>query len=320
MFWIGLIVIGFFIYFAFMQVSRLSFRRRGKQLSEYLKADIEKEGKVQNRIKEWLEKKGLMDYLSPSHLMYEAEKCGVIITKQSYISSFIVGTAVGLVMVIIYFQPVLFLLLPLSPLGGVLAVNLRVYKIKKEYKQAMDAKLTFYMSFLASSLSTYHNLKDALYSILSSLEEPIKKDIEEAYLQSQDGKSVKESFEHIVQKYPHQFVKLYHDQLHVIVSTGSTDMSSLRDIAFDMKKRETYRRKLLTQHREKLKVWKTFAFFCLSIPFLFIFVSMDNYLLVMNHMAASVVFALSFTFIGLTYWKLEQLEAYDPTNDTEAYF
>lgn len=319
MYWIGLIVIGILIYFAFMQLSKMSFRKRGKQLSDYLEADIEKERKVQNRIKEWLEKKGLMNYVSPSHLMYEAEKCGVIITKQSYISSFIVGTALGLVIVIVYFQPVLFILLPLSPLGGVLAVNLRVYNIKKAYKEAMDAKLTFYMSFLASSLSTYDNLKDALYSIIPSLEEPLKRDVEEAYLHAQDGKNVKESFQHIVQKYPHQFVKLYHDQLHVIISTGSTDMSSLRDIAFDMKKRETYRRKLLTQHREKLKVWKTFAFFCLSIPFLFILVSMDNYLLVMNHLATSVVFALSFIFIGVTYWKLEQLEAYDPTNDTEAY-
>lgn len=315
--WIGLAVIAILIYMAIIQLSKMSFRK-SKQLSDYLDVDVN-EGKWGNRAKGWLERKGITKYFSPSILMFEARKYGVSITKQSYMSTFLIGTVIGLVIVIIYFKPVLFILLPFSPLGGVIAVNLRIYRIKRDSEHAVDSKLQLYMSLLASALSTLGNLKDALYNVIPSLEDPVKEKVEEAYLKLQDGKSVQEAFRGMVQHFPHHYVRLYHDQLHVIINDGTSDTSSLRDIAFDMKKREKFRRNMLTNTRIKKKTWKQFVFFILSMPLMFIFVSMDNYLLVMNHIASSVVFALAFLLIGVTYWKIEQLEAYDPTEDKKAY-
>lgn len=310
---LGITVIAILTYFTIMQISELSFKKKRQRLSNILKEDDEQEP---NGFVKWLDKWGIREYISPSHIMFEASKYGVNMTKQSFVSTFIVGTVIGVVIVVVYFQPIIYIM-PLALFGGIIASNIRLHNIKKNYFSELDSKIAIYMSSLATAMGTFNNTKQALQSILPSLEYPIKNDVEEAIIKLQDGKSVKESFESMSNRYPQKHVRLFHDQLDVIVKGGTTDITSLRAIAFKMKRKETYRRKLKTAHRQNFKIWRAFVFLSLSAPFLFIFVSMDNYKLVMNHIASSVVFGITFLLIFITYRQLEKLEIYDPTADKQ---
>lgn len=308
---IGITIIATLTYFSVMKFIELLSNKKRIRLSSFLKENEEQKSLP---VLKWLDKFGIRKYVSPQHIMFEAEKHGVSITKRSYFSTFLIGTVIGIVVMIVYFQPVIFLM-PFALIGGIIATNIRLHNIKKKYNQELDSKLGIYMSSLSTAMGTFTNLKDALQSVLPTLEFPVRNDVEEAIIILQDGKSVKEAFSKMNKKYPQKYVRLFHDQLDVIVKSGSNDTKTLRSVALKMKKKETYRRKLQTAHRQNFKVWRAFVFLSLSAPFLFIFVSMDNYKLVMNHIASSIVFALTFILIFVTYRQLEKLEVYDPTAD-----
>ncbi|MEK5105053.1 hypothetical protein MKX83_24230 [Cytobacillus sp. FSL M8-0252] len=310
---VGITIIALLAYITFIQISEITFKKKRQRLSLMLQ---DEEDRKPNKIVDWLDKRGILDYVSPSFIMSESNKYGVEISKQSFLSTFTLGTAIGIVVIVVYFQPIIFIM-PLAILGGIIASNIKLHNIKKKYYQELDNKLAIYMSSLATAMSTFNNTKEALQSILPSLEYPIKNDVEEAIIKLQDGKSVKESFEQMNNRYHQKQVRLYHDQLDVIVKSGSTDVTSLRSIAFKMKRKEIYRKKLQVAHKENFKTWKAFVVLSLSAPFLFIFVSMDNYLVVMNHIASSIVFGLTFLLIFITYRQLEKLEVYDPTADEQ---
>lgn len=313
----GLLLISIIAYIVIIRILEVQWSNKRKRLSSFLK-DKEEE-KQTNRLFELLERKGILQYISPSYVIKESEYYGQPITKNSYFSTFIFGTLIALVIMIVYFQPVIFLL-PIVFIGGVIATNVRLHNIKKEQLALLDSKLGIYMSSVSTSMMTYNNIRDSLNSVLPSLENPVKKDVEEALIALQDGKELRIAFAKMNQKYPQRQVKLFHEKLDAIVKSGSTDMEALRKTAEKMKKKEIFRRKLRTIHKESKKVWKTFVFLPLSLPFLFIIYSMDNYLVVMNHIAMSGAFALTFLAIFIAYRKLEQLEVYDPTSDSSADF
>ncbi|MFE5473817.1 type II secretion system F family protein [Bacillus safensis] len=307
---LALTVIAIVAYFTVMKIIDSFLSQKRKRLSSFLgaKSDRKQQYLISNKYK------GILEYLNPSFVISEAKKYGVTITKSSFVMTFLTGTLVGVIVMIVYFQPIIFLL-PLSVIGGVIATNIRLHNVKKKYIQDLDAKLAIYMSTLSTAISSFSNLQSALKSIIPTLEFPVKGEVEEALLILQDGKDVKEAFRKMSEKYPQKQVKLFHDQLDVFVKSGSGNAENLRTIARKMKRKEVHRRKLQTAHRAQFKVWRALVFLSLSAPFLFIFVSMDNYKLVMNHIASSVVFGLTFFYIFFTYRQLEKLEMYDPTSD-----
>lgn len=310
-FGIGLLVIAVLAYFIVNKLLNLQLNTKRKRLSSFLQ---EHDIKENSRFVELLKRKGILQYISPSYIIEESEKHGTEISKSSFYSTFLIGTVLGVIVMIIYFRPLLFLM-PIAILGGVIATNLRLHKIKKEYIHLMDSKISIYMSSVATAMMTFSNMRDVLVSVIPSTEEPIRNDLEKVLLQLQDGKNLRIAFEKMNIKYPHKELRLFHDQLDVVIKSGTSDKEVLRNIALKMKKKETYRRRLKTAHRQQFKVWRTFVFLSLSTPFLFIMISMDNYLLVMNHLALSIVFAFTFLMIFFIYRKLEQLELYDPTTD-----
>lgn len=308
---IPLLLIAVLIYFTMMKVLDTRWDNRRKRLSSILN---ENEVKSKTKLTDWLDQKGILPYISPSYMIRQAKSYGVVISKQSYVSTFFLGSIVGLVAMFIYFKPFLFLF-PLSLLGGVVSTNIRLHNIRKTYIQDMDSKVYIYMSAFSTAMLTFTNLKDALTSILPSLESPLKEDVEETILFLQDGKDVPTAFRKIVEKYPQKEIRLFHDHLDVVVK-GGTSNNKLRSIAFKMKKKETLKRRLQTTHKRSFKVWRTMALLTLAAPFMFIFVSMDNYLLISNSVAVSIVFLLAFVIIFYTYRELEKLELYDPTIDS----
>lgn len=309
--YILLFLVGATGYFVLLKVMTTDFSSKRKRLSSILQEEQERES---NFFVSWLEEKGVLDYINPSYIMDEARKNGVILTKQSYISTFIGGTVIGVIIFIIYFQPFLYLI-PLSIIGGVVATTVRLNNIKKAYTTTLDSKLSIYMSSLATSYATFNNPSDALKTVIPTLESPVKEDVEKAYLHMSDGKGVKYSFSHMNSSYPQKAVRLFHDQLDVLVKTGSRDTSKIRTVAYKMKKKETFKRKLQTAHKQQFKIWRMFVVLTLSVPFLFIFASFDNYITVMTNPISSIVYALVFLMILVVYRKLESLEMYDPTED-----
>ncbi|MFS0783376.1 type II secretion system F family protein [Bacillus sp. 1P06AnD] len=312
---VGLTIISILTYISVIRFTELSFSNKRQRLSNLLRGkDVDR--KSTNKVIEWLEKKNLLRFISSTHIMHEAKKYGVTITKQSYLLTFLIGSVLGVIIMFVYFRPVIFLL-PLSIIGGFIANHVQLQKFRKKYIIELDSKISIYMSAMATASGTFGNVTDALRSILPSLEEPIKGDVEEALIMLQDGKTVRVAFSKMNQKYKEKHLKLFHDQLDAIAKSGMDTLDSLRKVAFKMKRKETYRRRLKTEHKQSLKAWKTFVFLNLSAPFLFIIASMDNYNIVMNHIATSIVFLITFSLIFVTWRQLEKLEIYDPTADEE---
>lgn len=312
---ISLFILAALAYSVIMKMLNIQWTTKRKRLSSVLQENEQNE--TENPLVKWLQKKGLFQYVSPVYMIEQAQKYGVNVTKRSYLITFLLGTGIGILVFFIYFQPILYLL-PLSLIGGIMAINIRLHKIKKEYISLLNSKVSIYMSSLSTALMTFTNIKDALMSILPSLEEPVKSDVEGGMLQLQDGKDARIAFAKMNHKYPQREIRLFHDQLDVVLKGGNTDIETLRKIAFKMKKKETYSRKIKSAHKTASKAWRVFVFLPLSAPFLFVIYSMDNYFLIMNHLATSFVYALAFLAIFITYRKLELLELYDPTSDESA--
>lgn len=305
-----LVVMGMIAYILLMQMSTYKTKKKKALFVKWLsKEDKQKD----TGLSRWLEKKGLRTFVSPRLMKEDAKKHGVLITSQSYGLTFLTGAFIGSIIMFVYFRP----LLPLTPvmviLGGYMGLHLRLHTIKKRYIQQIDDKVMMYMSAFATAMGTFGNLKEAFASVLPLLDDPVKQDIEIAVLHLQDGKSVKQAFGTMNEKYRNHYLRLYHDQLDALVKSGSGDVTFLRKIAWKMKQKAVYRRKLQTAHREQFKVWRAFVWLSLSAPFLFMFVSTDHYKIVMSHLASSVVFIITFMMIGFTYRQLEKLELYDPT-------
>lgn len=308
---ICLLVISVLGYILMMKLLNIQIGNKRKMLSSVLN----EKHKEQTQLQTWLDNKGLLKRISPNLIMDEFEKHGVKISRQKYFSTFFLGIGIGIVVTMVYFRPVIYLMPIIALLGGVIATNIKLQNAKKEYIHLLDSTISIYMSSLSSSLQTFSNLKDSLQSILPALEEPIKKDVEEAILYLADGKDVRSAFSKMNKKYPQKELKHFNDQLDVVVKSGAYQNDTLRKLAFKMKKKATYRRKLKTAHRTGFKQWRTFVFLTLSVPFLFIFLSWDNFLIIMNSFILTIVYVLAFTLIFITYRKLEELEVYDPTND-----
>jgi|APAga8741244001_1050109.scaffolds.fasta_scaffold07726_2 tight adherence protein B len=308
-----LVIIAILAYLVIKQASGITLKRRRKTLSTYLQEEREDE---KSNIASMLERQKIKELINPAYIISEAEKNGVILTRQSLFSTFFIGIVIGVLVFIVYFKAVIYLI-PLSVIGGIIAVNIRLKNIKKEYLQQLDSKLSIYMSSLATSLKTFNNINDAVRSIIPTLEDPVKSDVEKALINLQNGLGVEDAFYHISQKYGHKYVKLFHDQLNVIVNSGTNDTSSIRTVAFKMKKRETYKRNLQTKFNQGFKTWKTFVVMCMSAPLLFLFASTENFTIAMSSIAMSIVYVLTFTLIYVTYKKLKELEMYDVTENIE---
>lgn len=305
-----LVIISVLASILLMQISAYKTRKKRSLFTKLLSGDKKQKDTALSR---WLEKKGLRTFVSPSLIKEDAKKHGVMITSQSYLFTFLIGAFVSSFIMFVYFRPLLFLTPVMVILGGYIGVHLRLHKIKKKYIQQIDDKVTLYMSALATATSTFGNKKQAFESVLPLLEEPIKQDVEAAVVRLEYGKSVKQAFEAMNQKYQNNYLRLYHDQLDVLDKGGTGNVTYLRKIAWKMKQKAVYRRKLQTAHREQFKVWRAFVMLSLSAPFLFLFVSTDHYKTVMSHIASSIVFLITFVMIGFTYRQLEKLELYDPT-------
>lgn len=310
-----LILLAILTYMVMQKVQEVEWQQKRKRLSSFIEVQKKKEvDEYNSSFYSWLEDRGIMTYVNPKIIMAEAEAHGMVLTKRSFTLTFLFGTVIAFVIFIVYLQPIIELV-PLALIGGLIAVNVRLHQIKKRYITEIDAKLAVYMSSLSTSLKTFENTKDSFNSIIDGLESPVKEDVEKAMLHLQDGKDIRYAFSEMVKKYPQKEVKLFHDQLDALIKGGSVDIQTLSKIAFKMKKKETYRRKLKTAHKQQVKVWRTFVFLTMSIPFIFMIVSTDNFTIVMNHIATTIVYLFNFLMIFFTWRKLEELEIYDPTND-----
>ncbi|KEK11044.1 hypothetical protein ABD91_01910 [Lysinibacillus sphaericus] len=309
-----LLIIGITAYVTFIKLIGKKQRFERKRLSQILSKN---ELNEQSKFSSWLEKKNLKNYFSPKYIMDVSEEYEKKITPLSFFLLFLSGVFLGMIVIFVYFNPFLYLL-PVSVLGGFIAVNLRLHEIKKSYIERLDSKKAIYMSSVATAVATFGNIGEALESVIPSIEQPLQKDVSDAYLLLADGKDVKFAFDSMNKKYKTRELKHFHDQLDVIKKTGAVDnVDTLRDLAYKMKKKATYRRKLKTAHKSSFKVWKTFVIFCLSIPMTFLLLSYDNFQAIMQSPIISFIYLLTFSFIYYTFRKLEELEIYDPTTDEQ---
>lgn len=299
-----LLVIGLLAYVLMIQYLSKEKKQQRKRISSLLK-EREEKPEITTRFP-------FLRYIDPSYLKQEAKKYEVNFEKRMYLTHFITGTTIGVIFFIVYLKPLIFLI-PFSVLGGVVAILIKFHAIKRDYIQQTDFKLSVYMSSLTSAFGTFGNLRQSLENVIPMLEDPIKADVEKAFTILEDGKSVRQAFHHMNEKYPQMVVRLFHEQLEVLNESGTNDISKLRTVANQMKEKEVFKRQLATIHRSQFKIWRSFAFMTYSLPFIFIIISYDNYVTIMENPIASVIFIVVTVYTLFIYKQLANLELYDPT-------
>lgn len=299
-----LLVIGVLAYIVLIQYLNKEKKQQRKRISSLLK---EREETPTMK-----KKYPFLRYADPSYLKQEAKKYEVDFDKRMYLTHFITGTAIGAILFIVYLKPFIFLI-PLACLGGVVATLIKLHAIKRDYIQQTDFKLSVYMSSLTSAFGTFGNLRQSLENVIPMLEDPIRTDVEKAFTILEDGKSVRQAFHHMNEKYPQMVVQLFHEQLEVLNESGTSDIAKLRTVANQMKGKEVFKRQLATVHRSQFKVWRSFALMTYSLPFVFILISYDNYVTIMGNPIASIVFVAVTAYTLYIYKQLAKIEIYDPT-------
>lgn len=301
---IVLVILTIVAYFVIMQFLGRKAKNQRQRLSNLLN---ERKGK-----ESFKKRYPFLERASPIYFKRAAKEYGVDFDNRMYFTQLIAGTAFGSVLFIVYFNPFLYLI-PFALLGGVVAAHIKLHAIKRDYILDTEFKLTLYMSGFTSSYATFGNLKQSLESIMQDLPQPIKGDVEKAYIILEDGRSVREAFHAMNEKYPDKTLKMFHQQIEVLAGSGSSDTSTLRRVVRQMKKKEVFKKRLSNDHRSKFKVWRMFALMAYSIPFMFILISYDNYEAIKSNPLTSVVYLLATIYTYFIYKKLESIELYDPT-------
>lgn len=312
-----LMLIAVFGYGVTTMIIKAGSKARKNRLNVFLSADVLSNNTHLKGIKGYLERKNLIRFISRKMIIEESEKYDSKISVTEFISRFTFGTVIGFVFIYFYFHSFVYLM-PLGVIGGFVAVNMKLHKIKKNYIELTDSKLGIYMSSMATAISTFENLKGALQSVIPSLEQPIRADVEEAMQILGEGKGVRNAFQKMNEKYDSNELKQFHHQLEIIVKTGNFDNETLRNLAFKMMDKATYRRDLKSAHRSVSKTWYLFASLSLLMPVPFMVVSFENFMAVFDSKILSLVYLVVLITAALSYWKLEKLEIYDPSKDNSA--
>lgn len=299
-----LLVIGILTYILVIRYITQTSKKQRKRISVLIK---EKE-----TAKTLKEKYPFLKYVDPLFFKKEAEQYDEDFSLRMYLTNFIFGTTIGVIFFVVYMQSMI-AFIPLACIGGVIATIIKLHAIKRDYIQKTDYRLSMYMSSLTSAYGTFGNLRQSLENILPMLEDPVRSDVEKVFTFLEDGKSVRQSFRHMNEKYPQKIVQLFHEQLEVLNESGTNDISKLRAVANQMKEKEIFKRQLTTVHRSQFKVWRTFSLMTYSLPFVFFFISYGNYVSIMGSPIISLVFVLVTAYTLFIYKQLAKIELYDPT-------
>lgn len=299
-----LIVIGLLAYYLVNLYLTKSSKNQRKRISTLLG---EREKKVTLR-----EKYPVLKYVDPTYFKTEAQQYDEDFNLRVFLTHFIIGSTIGVIFFLVYLQSFISLI-PLAAIGGVIATIIKLHAMKRDYIQKTDFRLSIYMSSLTSSYGTFGNLRQSLENVIPMLEEPVRGDVERVFVLLEDGKSVRQSFQHMNEKYPQKIVQLFHEQLEVLNESGTSDISKLRAVANQMKDKEIFKRQLATVHRSQFKIWRTFALMTYSLPFVFFFVSYGNYVTIMKNPIISLVFIVVTAYTLYIYKQLANIEIFDPT-------
>lgn len=293
---------------AYSVLSSISFKKRMVRREFLEQTQLDGEDVV---IRESTRKQAVREFFDFREIQAISERYGKPITTIQMTTMFLIGTLIGIIIVFIYFHRLVFLY-PFALMGGFIFIHIRLMKVKKDYISELDSKLAVYMNSVSIGATAFTNTKDLFGSVLPDIESPLKEDVQEAYLKLQDGLSVRKAFAKMNKKYNSSELNHFHDHLEVVIESGSHDTETLSDIAYKMRLKAKYRYKLKVAHKATLKSWLIFSSLSLTVPFTFIFVSFDNFLMILDSLLVSAAYAIFFAFMFFTYRKLESLELMDP--------
>lgn len=306
---VALLVIGFIAYTLLIKILEFEPNSKRKRLSKVLNHGKEQDTRL-------LAKFPFLKYLLPSYVMERANDYNRVYTKRLYAMQFLMGTMVGVIGFFVYFKAYLFLI-PLSLLGGVFATLVKLHTFKRDYLLDTDYNLSEYMSSFTTAYATFASLRGAIESILPMVDETIRGPLESAYLRLGEGKSVEQAFYDFQTAFPQKEVRLFHKQLQANEDSRKekeiNDVTLLRRIAEDMSEKEVFKKDLAIVTRGKYKQWRLFCILVFSLPFIFIVVSYDNFLLIQNHMITGIVFLLAGIYSLYVFKKILDFEVFDPT-------
>lgn len=237
------------------------------------------------------------------------------VNSSMFLIDFVKGSILGFGAMFLYFKPFIFLL-PIGIIGGFVAVNVKLNKLKKEASLKQEDEVRIFVSTMSTAIISHQNLKTALNDVMPNLAEPVKSDVMDAYLKFASGQgSVKEAFSNMVEKYDIMDFTQFIERLDNVVTTGNFQTDKLHKVSRRMQKRRTFRQRLMFGYFDVKKAWKAFAFFPLSIPIILLVLLYDYFVIVHDSVVMSAAFAIVFVTMHFTWNKLEELESYDWSKD-----
>lgn len=317
--YLTLLIIAMLAYSIIIMLSK--FRKRAKQNRLTLMLDRVKNSNRKEEIKTGIANNKFLKYFSIEQVTTEAAKCGYKMTRQEYLIYFVIGTTTALFFIFSYFNSFFIFMIPFSFVGGALLIENKLHKILLENNELTESKIIVYMSGFTSSIRTIKDIRRSLESVLPALESPIKEDVEKAMLHLADGQDVKTAFKEMNEKYKLNELIHFHDQVDIIKKSGAYDIDGLLTLVKQMRKKSEYRRKIQSDHRASLKIWKSFVRMTIIMPILFLaFGHYKEFWIIFHSPIVSLAYLFAFILGIFTHLKLERLQRYDPTIDEEIKF
>jgi hypothetical protein len=300
-----LFAIGVLAYFVILKIISFEPTSKRNRLSKILNEQSSKERTLRTKYP-------IFNYLVPSFVIGQTEGYKVPYTKKMYVTYFVVGTVIGVIAFFLYFKAFIYLI-PFSMVGGVIATLIKLHTLRRDQMHEINYQLSVYMSSFTTAYETFGNLRGTLSSLLSSVDSSIKPHLEKAYLILSEGKTPRQAFYEMNQVFPQKNVRLFHEQIQAIENSGTSDISKLRIIAENMKKKEVYKKELSLVSKSQFRVWRTLLFLIFSLPFMFVVVSYDNFIAIQNNVVANITLFMAAIYSLFIFTKFTQLEVYDPT-------
>lgn len=279
------------------------------QFSAYLEEEnITNE--VEKRQKSSFVKNKYINDLLPSTIIKKAAKVDWEITEKNYWAwVFISSLAWSFVMYVLIVSPVISIL---SLLGGFLTPPLLVYARGKKHKTKVENTLIIYMKATANSMSVHGNAINALKEVSLLVDENLKRELEKVISLLQSGKSMKEAFKDLNERYDYKELHFFHNMLEVAHQHGGKHESVLKAASDDFEQQKFLQLKLSTELTQTKKAFYQSVGMVVSMPFIFMFFMNDLYQTLTNHPGGQLVLGTVVIVIIFLSIKVEKMSQFNP--------
>ncbi|WP_336883600.1 type II secretion system F family protein [Priestia koreensis] len=245
-------------------------------------------------------------WMNPLQVIEGGKKARWNIDFRKYWFLVIIGSAVAIVLLYIFFRAVM--IVPLGLLGGFALPNVLLYYRKRKYDDMLYTQLSAYVNTLANLVSTYdNNVFRALSEVAGFMDDPVKQDIIQMVRKIEHNISMKKAFDDFYQTYPIEQVKMLHDMLLLIEDYGGENSDVLFSIAENFDRALINRKKVRDAKAPNRKAFYSLMTYLIGMPFALMIFSYDYYLTFVQSMVGKGIFIVVIIVGAFSAIKIERI-------------